>query len=104
MNILSILIIGAFLIFIFKEDSSVNKAAERETRICQHCRQQIPYRATVCPYCRRNPGRDWRAENRVFKHSIILRIMVFLLILTVLFLEIATLLGRYDVIFAMAGG
>ena len=39
MNILSILIIGAFLIFIFKEDSSVNKAAERETRICQHCRQ-----------------------------------------------------------------
>lgn len=35
----------------------------QKVRVCRHCHEFIPYGASVCPYCHKNPGRDWAADR-----------------------------------------
>ena len=67
-----ILLVGVLL----KDIGSESKNQRRETRTCSHCGMTIPYRASVCPYCRRKPGSDLRAETRLMKNSFMFKFAV----------------------------
>ena len=70
------------------------KVERNSTRRCRHCGQVIPYKASRCPYCLRNPGADWHAAGNVGRKSsgaIIAK--WFVIIMAVLFVA-AILIGR----------
>ena len=51
--------------FLIKDPRYERKAKKR----CTVCGSAIPYKARVCPYCRRDPGMDFRSEAEVALHQ-----------------------------------
>lgn len=37
----------------------------QKVRVCKHCHELIPYGASVCPFCHKDPGRDWVADRNM---------------------------------------
>ena len=68
-----IVAIGWVLLKGFRSDS---KNERNEVKECRHCHNMIPYRASVCPYCHRDPGTDIRAEGRLFKNGFSTKLIV----------------------------
>ncbi len=65
----------------FKGIRSDSKNEKSEVKECQRCRKMISYRASVCPYCGRRPGKDRQAEWRLFKNSFGTKVMVVYLLI-----------------------
>ena len=60
-----ILIVIFFAYKLLVKDPKYVRSAQKR---CTVCGSTIPYTARVCPYCRRNPGVDFRSEARVSFH------------------------------------
>lgn len=64
-GVMLLILIFVLYKFLIKDPRYERKAKKR----CTVCGSTIPYKARVCPYCRRDPGTDFRSEAKVTLHQ-----------------------------------
>ena len=101
-----IIIIGVILVVIWVGKSFLGerKRAASSTRVCKMCGSTIPFNTRVCPYCRRAPGTDYKAENRVYGGQILKDLKWIIIILLVVAAYIAIKMVFHIDLFDLIGG
>lgn len=101
-----IIIIGIILVVVWLGKSFLGerKRAASSTKVCKKCGSTIPFNASVCPYCRRTPGSDYKAENRVYGGQILKDMKWIIIIVLIVAVYVVVKLVFHIDLFDLFGG
>lgn len=83
----------AFGFFLIKHEFSESKMNREATKICRYCKSKIPYNASICPRCGRNPGNGGIVVNGRLTFKSLARLIKYMVILAVFFFVICFVFG-----------